>query len=77
MVMCNLGIAGIILWIWLIKNILRYNESYDDKIYLDSILVFYICYSCITGDYGYMKLFLIFYILMLGESMNKQNKLLE
>lgn len=32
-------------------------------------LVFWIAYACITGEYGYMKTFLIFYVLMLGEQL--------
>lgn len=34
----------------------------------DSLLIFYIAYACITGEYGYMPYFLLFYICLAMES---------
>ena len=46
------------------------NFKFDlkEKVVVDALFVFYVAYSAITGEYGYMKLFLIFYVLLLGET---------
>ena len=40
---------------------------------LNSMFVFYIAYACITGEYGYMQYFILFYVLMLGEDLYMDN----
>lgn len=69
-IICNFGISGFFIWgilaILIIWNNFRFNLK--EKVVVDALFVFYVAYSGITGEYGYMKLFLIFYILLLGES---------
>lgn len=69
-IICNSGLIGVVLWIYLILSVFsilkRMKVREIDLV--RSLLVYYISYSMITGEYGYMKTFLIFYILMLSEN---------
>ena len=68
-IICNFGMAGFVIWGVLGILIAWNNFRFDlkEKVVVDALFVFYIAYSAITGEYGYMKLFLIFYVLLLGE----------
>ena len=67
---CNGAMVGCLLWIYLIIAVMVNNKRLSsDSALLNTALVFWIAYACITGEYGYMKTFLIFYILMLGEQL--------
>lgn len=68
-VLCNTGYVGVIFWIFFIAYFYKNNKRLVPKysVLVNSSLVFYIAYSCITGEYGYMKMFLLFYILILCE----------
>ena len=70
-VLCNSGFIGVGLWGVMILKIMRFNMGFqrETSALLNSLLVFYIAYSCITGEYGYMQFFIIFYVLMLGEKL--------
>ena len=66
-VLCNSGFVGLIVWIImlfiyyrLIRNKL---DSYKFHLLL-TLLVLYITYSLITGEYGYLKYFMIFYVII-------------
>lgn len=69
-IICNFGIAGFVIWGTLALLIIWNNFKFDlkEKVVVDALFVFYVAYSAITGEYGYMKLFLIFYVLLLGET---------
>ncbi len=68
-ILCNSGIIGLFLWIYMSVKIIRFNDLYERSkaVLLQSLLVFYLTYACITGDYGYMQYYILFYILMCGE----------
>lgn len=70
-VLCNSGFIGVGLWGVMILKTIHYNMRFqrETSALLNSLLVFYIAYSCITGEYGYMQFFIIFYVLMLGEKL--------
>ncbi len=70
-VICNSGMVGVLLWFVMGTIILKYNNRRIRPIaaLLHSLFIFYIAYACITGEYGYMQYFIIFYILMLGEDL--------
>lgn len=70
-IVCNFGISGFFIWGVLACMIIWNNFRFElkEKVAVDALFVFYVAYSGITGEYGYMKLFLIFYILLLGESL--------
>lgn len=68
-ILCNSGIIGLFLWIYMSAKIIRFNKLNDNStaFLLHSLLIFYLTYACITGDYGYMQYFILFYVLMCGE----------
>ena len=56
--------------------IIKYNQWSERPIaaLLNALFIFYIAYACITGEYGYMQFFILFYILMLGEELYMENE---
>lgn len=74
-VLCNSGFFGILLWIYMLFKIMQYNANFSKEFHalLNAILFFYIAYSCITGEYGYMKFYIIFHVLMSGEALLYSN----
>ena len=70
-ILCNSGIIGLFLWIYMSAKIIKFNNLYErpTAILLLSLLLFYLTYACITGDYGYMQYFILFYVLMCGEGL--------
>lgn len=70
-VICNSGIVGLFLWLFMVMKILYNNKTMRIRsmVIINALLIFYISYSLITGEYGYMRVFLIFYTLLLGESL--------
>lgn len=69
--LCDNGFLGIFIWIGLILLIIRSNHKIklSDTAIADSLLVYYISYSCITGEYGYMHYFILFYICLVFENL--------
>lgn len=65
--LCNNGVIGVIAWLIMlvlyITNVKRNFESKHSNLLL-SLMAVYVSYSLITGEYGYMKYFLIFYSLL-------------
>lgn len=69
-VLCNFGFVGVILWIVYVFKMYKYMRSLGSikEILLPlTLFVFYLSYSCITGEYGYMQVFILFYIIMIGD----------
>lgn len=66
--LCNAGFAGVFIWSRFFLLFSKVNYKYMDSslIYI-SLLVYYVSFSIITGDYSYMKLFILFYTLMIGD----------
>jgi len=67
-IICNNGYMGIAIWIVMLFLYYQYlNKHYmkSSRYILLSLMVAYISYSLITGEYGYMKYFLIFYVMIL------------
>lgn len=73
-VICNFGLFGFVIWTYLIYRYFKTNRKMhlSETVLFDCLMVFYISYSCITGEYGYMKYFLIFYILMLCNQLESE-----
>lgn len=79
-VLCNWGLWGVLVWsIFLYQWYRRTHQRCNAKeiIMPVSLMLFYIAYSCITGEYGYMKYFLLFYVLMMGEFQYKNMNIYE
>ncbi len=67
--LCNGGIIGLLLWILFIINTMRFNKrnlQREQYITLNSMLLGYFAYVCVTGDYGYLKFFMIMYCVAYG-----------
>jgi len=69
-ILCNNGFLGFVIWGLLIFAVFRNNHKFQrsESILADSLLFFYIAYSCITGEYGYMQYYLLFYICLVFDS---------
>lgn len=68
-VLCNTGAFGILIWGIFSLMFLKYVFSIINKkkqIAIFMLFLLYISYSCITGEYGYMKYFMIFYVVTLA-----------
>lgn len=76
--LCDNGFLGIAIWIGLILLIIRNNHRFklSDTAIADSLLAYYIAYSCITGEYGYMHYFILFYICLVFENLKDSNNLI-
>lgn len=68
-VLCNCGFVGIVIWTFFLfrlflntKNLIK---SKNDMVCLLSLVVYYLAYTIITGEYGYMKFLILFYVLIL------------
>jgi len=65
-VLCDGGLLGVLIWIGFIVYMcivakLNLGQNYA---FVLMLLSFYFFYSCITGEFGYMKYFMFFYILL-------------
>lgn len=70
-VMCDMGIIGFIIWGlfgYLYYKIVNRNilkKSYRAVLY--AIFVYYLAYTGITGDYGYMSQFVLFFVILYSQ----------
>ena len=66
-IICNSGIFGFFLWAYMVVKYLKINRrmKLNENVLFDCLMVYYLSYSCITGEGGYIKYFLIIYVLML------------
>lgn len=71
MILCNNGLLGFVFWGLYFLLYLHYVNSmvWEPKYraLFKTLIIFYFSYACITGDYGYMAYFVLFYTLMLYE----------
>ena len=67
-VLCNSGFVGVIIWaVFVYLFISKYRHHFKDSLVYITTLVFYISFAMITGDYSYMKFFVLFLMIMIGE----------
>lgn len=76
-IILNNGLIGILIWAYFIiatfklnKKLIRQKSSY---LLLNTSLVLYIAYTMFTGDYGYMKFYMMFYAIVLATMVKLQN----
>jgi hypothetical protein len=65
-VLCNNGFIGVIIWIIMLllyAKLLR-KFSHSHMAIMLALMAIYFAYSLITGEYGYLKYFLIFYTII-------------
>ena len=69
-VLCNNGLVGALIWSMFLISFYRMVKNMHVGISLQcmflSLFVFYIFYSIITGDYGYLAYFMLYYAVALG-----------
>lgn len=80
-IICNNGLLGLVIWTLFILAIFRNNHKLlkSKFVIADSLLIFYISYACITGEYGYMKCFIYYYLCIMlsyGQLMPQNTKTL-
>ena len=67
-VLCNNGVVGVIIWILsiivLFKVVCGEIASKDGRIFVWAVSLAYFAYSMITGEYGYMKYYILFYTMI-------------
>ncbi|WP_320040582.1 hypothetical protein [uncultured Desulfobacter sp.] len=67
-ILCNGGFLGAVIWtLMIVMYIQSVFQNFSDKHYrytMITLIVIYLTYSVITGEYGYMRYFLIFYAVM-------------
>lgn len=77
-VLCDNGVLGIIIWFVFICLILRSSKTIvkksNDCNVIYALLVFYFVYCCFTGEYNYMRLFLLFYVILIAEKKYTNSK---
>lgn len=75
-VICNSGIAGIIVWSLFFVALFRIPRkvltSKFDIYTIDSLIILFFFYTMGTGEYGYMKFFALFYSFLLGLLLNME-----
>lgn len=73
-VLCNYGFLGLLIWILVfirvIKKCFKSNITKEKSVMLVVLTATYLAYSLITGEYGYMKFYLIFFVLIFVDSTN-------
>ena len=67
-ILCNYGLVGFLIWGIMFYKIFRFSKQMREKslgLFIILLLTYYISFTCITGEYGYMKYFLLFYSLLI------------
>lgn len=80
-VLCNMGFMGFIYWIILgimYFHIIRRNiVNKSNRAILYSLFVYYLAFVGITGDYGYIPQFLLFYIIIYSNCIRDETVIIE
>ena len=68
-ILCDSGIYGAVIWSIMVGFYFNYSIKNFNKrgsIILIVLLISYLSFTLITGDYGYMKYFLLFYVIIIA-----------
>lgn len=70
-VLCNSGFVGVIIWLVFIglyiNNTKKFLKSKNLTNLAIALMIYYVAYSTITGEYGYMQFLVLFYTFVLLE----------
>lgn len=68
-ILCDNGILGVLIWILfaLLYVFVSKKSLKEDALLGYSLLIFYLVYCCLTGEYNYLRLFMLFYVIMVAE----------
>ena len=76
MIICNSGLLGLVIWGIFICMFFKFSRKIKNKNQQTAILclfTYYIMYSLITGDYYYLKYFMLYYAVLVGGLSFKSN----
>lgn len=75
-IICNYGMVGFLIWGFLFYKVYKSSKLglNSSNIYVIMLIIYYISFTCITGEYGYMKFFLIFYSLTISNIYSQRYK---
>lgn len=77
-ILANSGMIGVFLWIFFIIYTFYMNRKIIVKkqkyVFLDIILILYLSFSFLTGEYGYMKFYMIFYTFIAAIYLRERKK---
>lgn len=80
-VLCNMGFMGFIYWIILglmfCRIIQRNVIEKTNRAVLYSLFVYYLAFVGITGDYGYLPQFLLFFVILYSNCIRDENRIIE
>jgi len=65
-ILCNYGLVGFLIWGIMFYKLFKFSRQMWKKsigLFIMLLITYYISFTCITGEYGYMKYFLLFYSL--------------
>lgn len=68
-ILCNNGLIGFSIWGIMLYKIFKYSHKSIPQsfwIYITMLITYYLSFTCITGDYGYMKYLIFFYSLIIA-----------
>jgi len=77
-VLCNNGFIGLIIWflaIYFYVKLINNSFSKTPRNIMIALFMTYIAYSLVTGDYGYMKYLLIFYVIVWAKEKENLHKI--
>jgi len=67
-IVLNNGIIGLFIWGYFILDTFRINKTLlqnkEDYYLINVLLILYLAYTFLTGDYGYMKFYMMFYAII-------------
>lgn len=73
-VLCNNGYLGVLIWIIFVIGLFKMKwPNKELRVFVPTLFITYIGYSCITGEYGYLRFTLIIYVMMLIHYWPKEN----
>ena len=67
-ILCNYGLVGFLIWGVMFYKMFKFSKQTQEKslkLFIMLLITYYISFTCITGEYGYMKYFLLFYSLLI------------
>ena len=76
-VLCNQGIFGLFVWGGFVYLTIKFNKrlARRQSAILNSLFFFYLAYALITGEYHYMRYYIVFYVIMAGRALSIRRSL--
>ena len=68
-VLCDNGVLGLLIWFGFVSYIIYNSQQLvkKDRASLYALVLFYIIYCCFTGEYNYLRLFLLVYVISVAD----------